>query len=185
MKKKILPVILTIALILTSCLKVKGAEAEPMTNVSESLALDLAFSYSKDTRLGGWLVPPEKAYGQVMTYDEAMLFVFGKSVEPNTKEYEKRNKTIWLIVLEGEFVEHVPASAGGDIPATEIIHKQMIIFLDGETGEIMREILPSPQMELPVTNLPVLQKTNEEFPVLPTRAPALTEVPYPTLPAIQ
>lgn len=47
MKKKILPVILTIALILTSCLKVKGAEAEPMTNVSESLALDLAFSYSK------------------------------------------------------------------------------------------------------------------------------------------
>lgn len=185
MKKKILPLILTIALILTSCSKVKESEAEPMTKVSGRLALELAFSGSKDDGFDGWLVPPEKAYGQVMTYDEAMLFVFGKPVEPNTKEFEKRNKTVWLIVLEGEFVEHVPASVGGDIPAKEVIHDQMVMLLDGETGEILREILPSPKMELPVNNLPVLQKTEEELPVLPTQIPIFTEVPYPTLPALQ
>lgn len=185
MKKNNLRLFLTIALIVLIAVsfssRAESTKAQT-TTISDGAALELALSYSMDDGLmGGRLTPPEKVYGEVMTYDEAVQFVSSRPIDPNTKKYEMRNKLVWLIVLEGEFIEHVPPSAGGDIPATEIVHNQMAIILDGKTGEIMRRMLPPTQIKLPVTNLPVLQKTDSAAPELPTSNPISTEVPYPTL----
>lgn len=178
--RSFLTMLLIILITMSFVLHTKSTKAQTST-ISSDLALDLALSYSKDNGLDGWLTPPEKSYGQVMTYKEAIRFVSGKPIDPNTKEYKKQNKIIWLIVLEGEFIEHVPPSVGGNIPAKEVAHNQMVIILDGNTGDIMRQVLVSPKRKLHVTNLPVLQKTDKELPALPTRGSISTEIPYPTL----
>jgi len=165
-------------------LRIDATKAQT-TTISDDLALDIALSLSRDNRLGGWLSSPEKAYGQVMIYDDAVRFVFGKPIDPNTEQYKKRDEIVWLIVLEGEFIEHVPPSAGGDIPAKEVIHNQMVIILDGKTGDIMRRVWLSPQIKLPVTNLPVLQKADKELSELPTSILISTDAPYPTLAMIE
>ncbi|MBM3181687.1 MAG: hypothetical protein FJZ86_15250 [Chloroflexi bacterium] len=185
MKKNNLRLLLTMVLIVLIAVsfssRAETTKAQTIA-ISGDAALELALSYSMDDGLmGGRLTLPEKVYGEVMTYDEAVQFVSNRPIDPNTKKYEMRNKLVWLIVLEGKFVEYVPSSPDGAIPATEILHNQMAIILDGKTGEIMREILVSPQRKLPVTNLPVLQKSNSAASELPTRNPILTEIPYPTL----
>jgi len=185
MKKNNLSLFLAITLVpitIGIVLNVRSTNAQTSV-IPNGLALDLALSYSMDDGLmGGALNPPAKVYGQVMTYEEAVKFVLNKPIDSNTQNYKTLNKTVWLVVLEGEFVEHVPPSADGIIPAKEVIHNQMAIILDGNTGEIMRRILLSPQIKLSVANLPVLQKTNAPLPALPTSVPISTEVPYPTLP---
>ena len=162
---------------------VKELEAQIMA-IPGDLALHLALESSKDEGLGGWQIPPEKVYGQVVTYSKAVQFIFDKPIDSSTKEYEKRDKTVWLVAFEGKFVEHVPTSAGGDIPAKDVIHNQLAVILDGNTGEVMRQVMPSPQTKLPFSNLPILQSTRKSLPPLPTRGPILTEEPYPTLPFV-
>lgn len=150
--------------------------------ISNDVALQLAISYStNDGLMGGAIIPPEKIYGQITTYNEAIQFVSSRPIDLNTKQYEIKDRIVWLILLEGKFVEYVPPSAGGDISATEVIHNQMVIILDGTTGEIMREILISPQRVLPVTGLLVLESQETANVEIPTLAPISTEKPYPTL----
>ena len=185
MKKNNLRLLLTMGLIVLIAISF-SSRAETTTAqtiaISGDAALELALSYSMDDGLmGGRLTLPEKVYGEVMTYDEAVQFVSNRPIDPNTKKYEMRNKLVWLIVLEGKFVEYVPSSPEGAISATEILHNQMAMILDGKTGEIMKEVLVSPQRILLVTNLPVLQKTDSAVSELPTRNPISTEIPYPTL----
>ena len=149
--------------------------------IPSTLALELAQSYSIDDGLiGGALTPSSKAYGQVMTYEEAIQFVFGKPIDSNTQIYTIREKAVWLIILEGEFVSHAPASADGVIPAKDVIHSQMGVILDATTGEILRRTLISPEKELPVTDLPVLEGIAEQDTpfILPTPAPVSTEIPF-------
>jgi len=116
-----------------------------------------------------------------MTYGQAVQFVLGRSIDLNTQEYKIRNNAVWLLVLAGEFVEHVPSSADGIIPAKDVIHHQMAIILDGNTGEIIGRVMISPQKVLLVSSLPVLIESSDALPALPTKGPISTEVPYPTL----
>ncbi len=169
-------------LILSVVLRANDTNAQTSI-IAESLALNRALAYSVDDGLMGGSLPTSSVtvYGQDMPYGEAVQFVLGRPIDSNTQNYKNRNKVVWLLVLEGKFVEHVPPSADGSIPAKEVIHNQMVIILDGSTGEIMRRMLLSPQIKLSTANLPALQRSTGALPALPTKDLILTEVPYPTL----
>ena len=183
MKKSILLLLLVLTVLAASVFSVQFDNTKAQTSsISEDAALVLAISYSADDGLvGGAVAPPEKIYGQIMTYNEAVLFVLNKPIGQNTTKNEMRNNIVWLIVLDGEFVEHVPPSPDGSIPAIDIAHNQMAIILDGKTGDILRRILPPSHIKLSVANLPLLETTDNIAPDLPTQIPISTEIPFPTL----
>jgi hypothetical protein len=174
-------------IVLASSLYYITTKAQSST-IDENFALELALSYSMDDGLiGGAIQPPQKMYGQTMTYNEAFQFVSGRAIEPNTKQFEKRNLIVWLVVLEGEFIEHVPASPDGTIPASEVIHEQMTIIMEGNTGDLMRKTLISPDRKLPATLLPILERTDSEQPapsIIVIEPQIIFVTPFPTLTAL-
>ena len=62
---------------------------------------------------------------------------------------------VWLVVLEGKFIEHVPP-APQNIPAKDVEHSQMALILDAKTGDAFESVLVSPQLPLDISTLPVL-----------------------------
>ena len=150
--------------------------------IPESLALDRALAYAMDDMMvGGAITEPTEVRGRIMNYGQAVQFVFGTPISPNEGTYKIRNYAVWLVVLKGEFIEHVPSSADGSIPSKDVIHDQMVVILDGNTGEIIERVMISPQKALLVSNLPLLNKSSGPLPALPTKGPISTEAPYPTL----
>ena len=150
--------------------------------IPADLALDRALTYSQDDGwVGGAAAPPQEVRGEPMTYGQAVEFVFGRPIDPNDGIYEIRDYPVWVVVLRGKFIEHVPSSADGSIPAKDVVHNQMVVILDGNTGEIMERVMISPREFLPVNGLPMLIRSSEPLPPLPTKGPISTEVPYPTL----
>ena len=120
---------------------------------------------------GGSLTPPTEARGQVTTYGQAYQFIFNQP-PPSGTSAPNPIYPVWLVVLQGQFVEHVPASAGGSIPAKDVLHSQMAIILDGDTTESLATVMVAPGQPLDVSSLPVLP--------LPTGALAATTTPVPT-----
>lgn len=172
-------IVLLVSIAIIATLGSKDTKAQTSI-IPNDLALELARKYSMDDGLvGGALITPKNAYGQVMTYDEAILFVSGKSIDPSTQIFTKRDISVWLVILEGEFVSHVPASVDGAVPAKDVNHRQMAIIMDAKTGELYRRTLISPQIQLLPADLPTLQDSQEDSNfILPTQVPIATEIPY-------
>ena len=172
-------VMLLLVLILSMGINKTGAQTSV---IPASLALDRALTFARDDGwVGGAVAQPAEARGQAMTYGQAVELIFGRPIDPNDSIYKNRDLQVWVVVLHGKFIEHVPSSADGSIPAKDVVHNQMVIILDGNTGEIMERVMISPQKVLSVANLPILSKSAEPLPPLPTKGPISTEVPYPTL----
>lgn len=150
-------VILTVLAVLVG-MKVTSAQSSV---IPESLAVDRALVYTQDDgQFGGALVKPAEIRGQVMTYGQAVQFIYGRPISSGDVVTKIRDYPVWLVILEGEFVEHVPASADGKIPSKEILHTQMAIILDGNTGEVMEEVMISPQKKLSVSTLRLLKESS-------------------------
>lgn len=64
-------------------------------------------------------------------------------------------------MLQGKFVEHVPgvpapAFGAAEIPPKDVYHSQMVLYVDGATGEVIEETLISPAKSLQTDALPIL-----------------------------
>ena len=174
-------VILVMLTILIVVIGMKSTNAQSSV-IPASLAVDRALTYAlEDGQIGGMTTKPTDVRGQVMTYGQAVQLIFGKPIGSNDAVAKIRDYPVWLVILQGEFIEHVPSSADGSIPSKDILHTQMAIILDGNTGEIIERIMISPQKTLSVGSLPVLTESSDSLPAFPTKGPISTEVPYPTL----
>jgi hypothetical protein len=120
---------------------------------SAQAAVAQALAAARDDGFGGYVEPPEKIFGRQMTLGEARQFVFGA----NAGEYNARpaSDLVWLVVLEGKFVEHVPA-APPDIPAKDVAHSQMALFIDAISGDVFELTMIAPQQPLDLSTLPPL-----------------------------
>ena len=149
--------------------------------IPASLAVQRALDAANfDGPMGGSTTQPTEARGQVMTYGQAIQYVFGRPMDPNQSIAKLKDYPIWLVVLQGQFVEHVPAAADGSVPAKNVIHSQMAVILDGNTAEVLEQIMVSPAKALAVSTLPVLPLHPAAIPPVPTQGPISTEAPYPT-----
>ena len=119
---------------------------------------------------GEAVTPPVEARGQATTYAQAIQFIFGRPLDPQESAAYNPNFPVWLVVLRGQFVEHVPPSADGSIPAKDVLHSQMAIILDGDSTQNIESVMLSPTQPLDVSSLPVLP--------LPTGAPEATTTPF-------
>ena len=160
-------------LILVLSLGVKK-NADQSAVIPAGVAVDRALQVANEQRpsSGGSLTPPSEARGQVTTFGQAYQFIFHQPPDPNDSAAPNPVYPVWLIVLQGQFVEHVPASAGGATPAKDVLHSQLAIILDGDTTETLARVLVSPTQSLDVSTLPVLP--------LPAGGPGPTTTPMPT-----
>ena len=125
----------------------------PALAISAETAVARALVAARDDGLGGYAEPPARVFGKPMTLTEARRFVFGA----NTGAYNDRppDAPVWLVVLEGKFIEHVPA-APQNIPAKDVEHNQMALFIDATSGEVFERTMISPQQTLDTASLPLL-----------------------------
>lgn len=155
--------------------KVEAGDLAP--DVAVARALTVAEEYALP--YGGLRGKPTEIYGKVMTYAEANGLILGEAIDPNSAEADLADKQVWLILFNGDIVEHVPAAIGGDPPAKEVQHSQMTIVLDALTGDMIQKTLLSPQKEFDVQTLSALEYPGESsFEVFPPQ-PIQTEEPLP------
>jgi len=174
-------VIVVILIILTIVIGMKVTSAQSSV-IPESLAVDRALIYAQEGGpIGGAAEKPVEIRGEVMPYGQAVQFVFGASISSSDSKAKIRDDPVWLIILRGTFVEHAPASADGAIPAKDLLHTQMAIILDGNSGELLDQVMISPHKTLPMNQFPVLTESTDALLALPTKGAISTEMPYPTL----
>lgn len=125
----------------------------PVLVISAETAAARALAAAQDDGFGGYAEPPGKIFGKQMTLAEARRFVFGA----NAGAYNDRpaSEAVWLVVLEGKFIEHVPA-APPDIPARDVEHSQMALLIDAKSGEVFERTMIAPQQTLDTSTLPPL-----------------------------
>jgi hypothetical protein len=167
-----------LGLILIIAVLIVGSGMAQTTTIPASTAINLALSYSKDGgKVGGLVDPPTKMFGKLMTYVEA-VYIFGQPINPGDAIAKMANNPVWLVVLQGKIVEHVPPAP--DIPEKDVMNTQMALIIDGNSGKVVERILISPQTTLSVASLPVLISPSGAVPPPPTKGPIFTEVPLPT-----
>jgi hypothetical protein len=168
----LIAVVGVVVLVLALSLGVKKG-VDQTAVIPASVAMDRALAIANEPGpSGGSLTPPTEARGQISTYGQAYQFIFNQPLDPQDSAALGAAYPVWLVVLQGQFVEHVPASADGSIPAKDVLHSQMAIILDGDTTQSLARVMISPTQPLDVSSLPVLP--------LPTGAPAATTTPAPT-----
>lgn len=166
----------TVAVLLTSQRGIAQTSA-----VEDERAAELAILFARDDeRFGGLRGKLTDLRGAVMSYDDAISIVYQSPNAATQDNDSLRNRSVWLLIMEGDFVEHVPQTP--DIPAKEVPHTQMAVILDSITGEIIEEILLPKEKPLILDNLPKQDiPADLEKPIeLPTRIEAPTVEPLPT-----
>jgi len=166
-------ILLVIILSLSLSLGVRNSGNQSAV-IPASVVVDRALQVANEQSptSGGSLTPPTAARGQITTYGQAYQFIFQQAPDPSNTAAPNATYPVWLIVLQGQFVEHVPASAGGDIPAKDVLHTQLAMILDGDTTQTLAQVLVSPTRPLDVSALPLLP--------LPVGGPSATTTPEPT-----
>jgi len=130
----------------------------PRTAISAQDAASRALAAGRDQGLGGYVTPPDRVLGRQMSFDEALHFALGTSaVQDHTRPGVY---PVWLVVLEGRFIGHVPA-APPDVPAQDVEHSQMALLIDAETGEVFESVLVSPRQLLDTRSLATLPLPGE------------------------
>lgn len=149
--------------------------------ISADVAVSQALLSAKDDGLfGGFVNQPTMVQGQFMTFERARQMILGQSLNADEEMVKWRDYPVWLIVLEGKFVEHVPSAP--NIPAKDVLHSQMALIIDANTAELMEKYLISPQQRLSTASLPTLSIPLGTIPPAPTQAPISTTAPLPTRP---
>lgn len=163
------------------------SSTKPAGTISQDLAVYLALQVAKDDGLfGGWVDQPTQIHGKLLTFGQAHQFI-GDPLSSNTFMAEAKDKLVWLIVLQGKFVEHVPGvpappSGGVEISPMDVYHSQMVIYVDGATGDVIEVTLISPAKSLKTDALPILS-TPPDSTILqvPTPQDITPLTPEPTL----
>jgi len=150
----------------------KNPDTAPVIPASVAVSRALQIANQHGPSSGGSLAPPTEARGQATTYGQAYQFIFNRPPDPNDSSAPNPIYPVWLIVLQGQFVEHVPASADGSVPAKDVVHIQLAIILDGDTTESLASVMVSPTLPLDVSSWPVLP--------LPASGPGPTTTPEAT-----
>ena len=160
------------------------ASAETPT-VSAEVAVHSAFAdATEDQPIGRLVGLPDEIRGQVMMYDQAHLFIFGRPLDRNSLQGNIADTRVWLIIFHGNVIEHVEGAPGrSDIPAQDLPQHQMAIILDAVTADILEGSIIPNSKPLDVQALPLLALPKEPVAGIPTRLPIKTVAPLPTLPA--
>ncbi|MCC7163103.1 MAG: hypothetical protein IT331_11455 [Anaerolineae bacterium] len=158
---------------------VEKAEAGTLApDIAVARALTVAGEF--DLPYGGLRGRPTEIYGRIMTYAEANDLLTGRPIAPNSLEIELADKQVWLILFQGNIVEHVPPVSDGSIPEKQVQHSQMTVVLDAFTGEMLRRTLLAPLIKFDVRTLSELPYPAESsFVVFPTH-PIQTAEPLPS-----
>lgn len=149
--------------------------------ISADEAILYSLDYAKDNGLSGGLVGKlAAAHGQIMGYNDAVRLVYGGLNDPNMDSPSLQAKTVWLIMLYGDFVAHAP-QLGPDKPAMDFPHKEMAILMDATNGDIIERVLMPVDQPLRGDGLPALSLPSDinASPKLP-RPIVVTEAPLPT-----
>ena len=142
--------------------------------ISADAAVNLALSYGNSNIYLEWDNRPSGIFGKVMKYGEAVQYKTTQPIPPQENIARMSDVPVWLILLQGNFVEHIPAAPGSPgIPEKEIHHNQIALIIDGVSGEIIETFWVSPQEALSMISLPALT------PPSGTRAPRrLRKAPF-------
>ena len=150
--------------------------------ISADTAVTLALSSGNSNIYLEWDNQPSGIFGKVMKYGEAVQY---KTTQPNPPQENVAGMSdlpVWLILLQGNFVEHVPGAPGSPgIPEKQVIHRQIALIINGVSGNIIETFWGSPQEALPINSLPALMSPSGTASPAPARGPIHTAVPLPTL----
>jgi hypothetical protein len=169
--------LLSLTLVIAALIIQTGAAQTSI--IPAETAANLALAYGRDYGTDGLVDRPTGMFGKVMRYGEAVQYIFGRPINPGDQIARMADTPVWLIVIQGQIVEHVPP-APPDIPAKDVLHGQMAVIINGITGDIVEEVLIPGQKTLPVASLTPLTPLSDTAHLAPTRLPIQTEIPLPT-----
>ena len=110
--------------------------------LSADAAVNLALSYGNSNIYLEWDNRPSGIFGKVMKYGEAVQYKTTQPIPPQENIARMSDVPVWLILLQGDFVEHIPAAPGSPgIPEKEIHHDQIALIINGVSGDTHRSIL--------------------------------------------
>ena len=155
--------------------------AEPSI-ISADVVVNLALSYGNSNIYLEWDNRPSGIFGKEMKYGQAVQYKTTQPIPPQENIARMSDVPVWLILLQGNYVEHIPAAPGSPgIPEKEIHHNQIALIIDGVSGDFIEAFWVSPQEGLPFKSLPALTPPSGTVPPAPTQGPIHTAVPLPTL----
>ena len=149
--------------------------------ISADTAVNQALSYGNSNIYLEWDNRPSGIFGKVMKYGQAVQYKTTQPIPPQENIAKMSDVPVWLILLQGNFVEHVPAAPGSPgIPEKVIIHNQISLIINGVSGDIIETFWVSPQEALSMNSLPALTPPSGTVSPAPTQGPIHTAVPLPT-----
>ena len=149
--------------------------------ISADAAVNLALSYGNSNIYLEWDNQPSGIFGKVMKYGEAMQYKTTQPIPPQENIARMSDVPVWLILLQGNFVEHIPAAPGSPgIPEKDIHHNQIALIINGVSGDIIETFWVSPQEAFSINSLPALTPPTGTVLPSPTQGPIHTAVPLPT-----
>ena len=149
--------------------------------ISADVAVNLALSYGNSNIYLEWDNQPTGIFGKVKKYGEAMQYKTTQPIPPQENIARMSDVPVWLILLQGNFVEHIPAAPGSPgIPEKDIHHHQITLIIDGISGELIETFWVSPQEALSMISLPALTPPSGTVSPTPLQGPIHTAVPLPT-----
>ena len=149
--------------------------------LSADAAVNLALSYGNINIYLEWDNRPSGIFGKVMKYGEAVQYKSTQPIPPQENIARTSDVPVWLILLQGDFVEHVPGAPGSPgIPEKDIHHNQIVLIIDGISGDIIETFWVSPQEALSMISLPALTPPSGTVSPTPSQGPIHTAVPLPT-----
>ena len=149
--------------------------------ISADAAVNLALSYGNSNIYLEWDNRPSGIFGKVMKYSEAVQYKATQPIPPQENIARMSDVPVWLILFQGNYVEHIPAAPGSPgIPEKDIHLHQIALIIDGVSGELIEAFWVSPQEVLPFNSLPALTPPSGTVPPATTQAPIYTAVPLPT-----
>ena len=149
--------------------------------ISADAAVNLALSYGNSNIYLEWDNRPSGIFGKVMKCGEAVQYKTTQPIPPQENIARMSDVPVWLILLQGNFVEHVPEAPGSPgIPEKEIHHNQIALIIYGVSGDIIETFWVSPQEALSMISLPALTPPSGTVSPTPLQGPIHTAVPLPT-----
>ena len=158
----------------------KSVLAKPAI-ISADAAVNLALTHGNSNIYLEWDNQPSGIFGKVMQYGEAVQYKTTQPIPSQENIARMSDVPVWLILLQGNFVEHIPAAPGSPgIPEKDVYHHQIALIIDGVSGDFIEAFWVSPQEALSMNSLPALTPPSGTVPPAPTQAPIYTAVPLPT-----
>lgn len=153
------PFILVVGVLLTAVIALIGAftihgQGTQAAPLDQDTAVRLAIQAAQRPMPEGWLATaPTEVRAKTTTFGAAYQLKNGRPVDASTKLGQDANRSIWLVVLRGDFtVPNEPAPGKPTVPP--LSYHQGVVVLDASTGELLSIALYPPTHEIAVSALP-------------------------------